>query len=57
MKIIMLAGSCLMLIAAALMIIVQIKRKKRITAPYVILSIITFVIALRMIGKMVGIEH
>lgn len=54
MRIIWLMGSCLMLIASLVMAIQQIKEKKPITDPYLILSILTFVIALRMIAKMIG---
>ncbi len=55
MRIIWLLGSCLMLIASLVMAIKQIKEKKPITDPYLILSILTFAIALRMVAKMVGI--
>lgn len=54
MRIIWLLGSCLMLIASLVMAIKQIKEKKSITDPYLILSILTFVIALRMVAKMIG---
>lgn len=55
MRVIWLLGSCLMLIASIVMAIEQIKGKKPITDPYLVLSIITFVIALRMVLKMIGI--
>ena len=55
MKLIMLVSSILMLILSVLMVFVQVKEKKRITDPYMILSILTFVIALWMIVKMMGI--
>lgn len=55
MRIIWLLGSCLMLIVSLVMAIQQIKEKKPITDPYLILSILTFAIALRMVAKMVGI--
>ena len=55
MRIIWLLGSCLMMIASMVMAITQIKGKKPITDPYLVLSILTFVIALRMVAKMIGI--
>lgn len=55
MRIVILAGSCLMLIACILMAIILIKEKKSITNPYLLLSIITFLIALFMICKMLGV--
>lgn len=55
MKTVFLIGSCLMLIACVLVAVTQIKRKKPITDPYLLLAIITFVIALRMICKMLGV--
>ena len=54
MKIVFLASSFLMLIACAIVVILQIKKKKPITDPYMVLSIISFFIALRMICKMLG---
>lgn len=56
MRVIMLIGSWLMLFFSVLMIVVQLKEKKRITDPYMILFIITIIIALWMIGKMMGIS-
>ena len=55
MRIVFLIGSCFILIASALMAIKLIKEKKPITGLYLILSIITFFIALRMVCKMLGI--
>ena len=55
MRIVFLVGSCLVLIASALMATKRIKEKKPITDPYLILSIITFIIALRMVFKLLGI--
>ena len=55
MRVIILIASCLMLIASALMAIKLIKEKKPITDLYFILSIVTFLIALRMIFKMLGV--
>ena len=55
MRVIILIASCLALIASALMAIKLIKEKKPITDLYFILSIVTFLIALRMIFKMLGI--
>lgn len=54
MKILLFIGSCLMLTASVLMAIKQIKEKKRIADPYLLLSILTFIIALRMFGRMLG---
>ena len=54
MRIIWLLGSCLLLIVSLVMAIKQIKEKKPITDPYLILSILTCVIALRMVAKMIG---
>ena len=54
MKTVMLVGSLLMMFVSVFMAIRQIKDKKPITDPYLILSILTFLIALRMIGKMIG---
>ena len=56
MRIMMLVGSCFMLIISAIMAVMQIKEKKRITDPYVILAIITFLVAFGMIFKMMGIS-
>ncbi len=55
MKMIILAGSCLVLIGCVIMVIMQIKKKKPITDPYLLLLIITFFVALRMICKMLGV--
>lgn len=55
MRIIWLLGSCLMMIASVVMASTQIKEKKPITDPYLLLSILTFAIALRMVLKMIGI--
>ena len=55
MRIVFLVGSCLMLIASALMVTKLIKEKKPITDRYLILSIITSLIALRMVFKLLGI--
>jgi hypothetical protein len=44
-----------MLIVSLVMAIQQIKEKQPITDPYLVLSILTFVIALRMVAKMIGI--
>ena len=55
MRIVFLIGSCLMLIASVLMAIKQLKEKKPITDHYLLLSILTFIIALRMVAKMFGI--
>ena len=56
MKILLFIGSCLMLTVSVLMAAKQIKEKKRITDPYLLLSILTFIIALRMVGRMLGIS-
>ena len=50
----MLVVSCLMTIASALMAIKQIRAKKPITDLYLILSILTFFIALRMVSRLLG---
>ena len=55
MRIVFLVCSCLMMIACAIMAIMLIKKKKPITDPYLILSIITFLIALRMVCKIFGV--
>lgn len=55
MRIVFLIGSCLMLIASAFMAIKLIEEKKPITDLYLILSIITFLLALRIVFKMFGI--
>jgi len=55
MRIVFLTGSCLMLIASVVVAIMQITQKKSITDPYLIFSIITFLIALRTIFKMLGV--
>lgn len=55
MRIVFLVCSCLMLIACVLVAVTQIKEKKPITDPYLVLSILTFAIALRMVLKMIGI--
>ena len=55
MRIMFLVGSCLMLISCVLVAVTQIKKKKPITDPYFVISILTFVIALRMVLKMIGI--
>ena len=55
MKMIILASSCLVLIGCVIMVIMQIKKKKPITDPYLLLSIITFFVALRMICKILGV--
>jgi len=54
MKMVLLIGSCFMLIACVLFAITQIKKKKPITDPYLLLSVITFLIALRTICRMLG---
>ena len=46
--------SVLMLIASALMAVKLIKDKESITNPYLILAVITFLIALRMVCWMIG---
>lgn len=51
MKNVFLLGSFLVLIASILMAIKQMKAKKPITDLYLILSILTFFIALRMVGR------
>lgn len=53
MNMIMLVASCLMLTAALLIAAIQIKGKKSVTDPYLILSILTCFIALLMIYKQV----
>lgn len=55
MKIVFLITSCLMLIVSVLMAIKLIKEKKPITDPYLLLSILTFLIALRTIYRMLGV--
>lgn len=54
MKIVFLLGSCFMVIASAFVAIMQIRSGKRITDLYLILSILTFFIALRMVGRILG---
>ena len=54
MRTIILVCSCLAMIASLIMAIMHIKEKKPITDPFPILLIITFVIALRMIIRMLG---
>lgn len=54
MKNMFLVVSCLMVIASALMVIKQIREKKSITDLYLILSILTFFVALRMICRILG---
>lgn len=44
-----------MLTASLLVAVKQIKAKKPITDPYLLLSILTFLIALRMVGRILGI--
>lgn len=55
MRIMFLCVSCLMLITSIVVAIKLIKEKKPITDPYLLLSILTFAIALRMVLKMIGI--
>lgn len=54
MRMVLLLVSCLMLIASALIAMKQIRGKKPITDLYLILSIFTFFIALRMVGRILG---
>ncbi len=54
MRIILSICSCLMMVACAVMTIKLIKEKKPNTTPYLILSIITFLIALLMFCNMLG---
>jgi len=54
MRIAFLLISSLMLIASALVAIKQIKAKKPITDLYLIMSIFTFLIALRMVTRILG---
>ena len=54
MRTIILVCSCLALIVSLIMVILQIKEKKPITDPFMILLIITFIISLRMIVWMLG---
>lgn len=51
MKNLFLLGSFLALIASVVMAIKQIQAKKPITDLYLVLSILTFLIALRMVGR------
>ena len=55
MKIVFLVGSFLMLITCVLVAVTQIKKKKPITDPSLLLAIITFLIALRTIFRMLGV--
>lgn len=55
MRIVFFVGSCLMMIACVLVAVTQIKNKKSITDPYLLLAIITFLIALRTICRMLGV--
>ena len=52
MRIVFLISSCSIMIVSVLMAIKLIKEKKSITNPDLIVSIITFLIALRMVYKM-----
>ena len=52
MRIVLLISSCSIMIISVLMAIKLIKEKKPISNPDLILSIITFLIALRMVCKM-----
>ena len=54
MKTVFLLGSCFAMIASALIAIRQIRGKKPITDLYLIVSILTFFIALRMVGRILG---
>ena len=55
MRMVFFVGSGLMLIACVLVAVTQIKNKKSITDPYLLLAIITFLIALRTICRMLGV--
>ncbi len=55
MKIIILVSSCLMLISCVFMAIMQIKEKKRVLSPFMLLIVLTFFVALLMILKLLGV--
>ena len=54
MRTIILVCSCLALLVSLIMVILQIKEKKPITGPFFIVLIVSFIIALRMITRMLG---
>ncbi len=56
MRMIFLVCSCLMLVSCVVMAIMQIKEKKRIVSPFMILIVASFFIALFMLLKMLGVQ-
>lgn len=55
MKIILLVGSCVMLVGCPVMAVMQIKEKKRIADPFTLLIVVTFLISLFMLIKLLGV--
>ncbi len=55
MKIIILVSSCLVLVSCIVMAIMQVKEKKRVLSPFMLLIVFTFFVALFMILRMLGV--